>query len=161
MLVLSGLEEGREVARQRADAAVTSGKAAEVFGRMVAALGGPADFLERPDHYLPVAPVTSSVPPAEDGYLAAVDARALGNAIIELGGGRRRADDTLDLSVGFTDIAPIGTAVDNGRPLALVHAASEADAQRAIRNMRSACTITPSPPPTRPVIYETLGSGLA
>jgi len=161
MLVLSGLEKGTEAARQRADAAVTSGKAAEVFGRMVAALGGPADFLERPDDYLPAAPVTSSVPPAEDGYLAAVDARALGNAIIELGGGRRHADDKLDLSVGFTDIAPIGAAVDHGRPLALVHAASEADAQRAIRNMRSACTITPSPPPPRPVIYETLGSGLA
>jgi thymidine phosphorylase len=161
VLVLSGLEQGREAARQRADAAVTSGKAAEVFGRMVAALGGPADFLERPDHYLPVAPVTSSVSPAEDGYLAAVDARALGNAIIELGGGRRRADDKLDLSVGFTDIAAIGTAVDRGHPLAVVHAASEADAQRAIHNLRLACTITPSPPPPRPVIYETLVRGLA
>ncbi len=160
MLVLSGVEKDREGALRRTYSAVTSGKAAEVFGRMVAALGGPADFLERPDHYLPLAPVTSSVPPAEDGYLAAVDARVLGNAVIELGGGRRRADDKLDLSVGFTDIAPIGTAVDHGRPLALVHAASEADAQRAIRNMRSACTITPSPPPPRPVIYETLGSGL-
>ncbi len=157
MLVLSGLEKGREAARQRAEAAVTSGKAAEVFGRMIAALGGPADFLERPDHYLPVALVTSPVPPPEDGYLAAVDARALGNAIIELGGGRRRADDKLDLSVGFTDIAPIGTAVDRAHPLAVVHAANEADAQRAISNLRSACTITPSPPLSRPVIYEALG----
>ena len=157
MLVLSGVENKREAAQRRADFAVTSGKAAEIFGRMVAALGGPADFLERPDHYLPVAPVASPVPPVEDGYLAAVDARALGNAIIELGGGRRRADDRLDLTVGFTNIAPIGTAVDQGRPLALVHAASEVDAQRAIRNMQSACTISPSPPPPRPVIYETLG----
>ena len=161
MLVLSGVENEREAAQRRAEFAVTSGKAAEIFGQMVAALGGPADFLERPDHYLPVAPVASSVPPAEDGYLAAVDARALGNAIIELGGGRRRADDRLDLSVGFTNIAPIGAAVDQGRPLALVHAAGEVDAQRAIRNMQAACTISPSPPPPRPAIYETLGSGLA
>ncbi|MGH8432805.1 MAG: thymidine phosphorylase, partial [Solimonas sp.] len=86
---------------------------------------------------------------------------ALGNAIIELGGGRRRANDKLDLSVGFTAIAPIGTAVDRGHPLAVVHAASEADAQSAIHNLRSACTITPAPPPPRQVIYETLGSGLA
>jgi len=142
---------------RRADAAVTSGKAAEVFGRMVAALGGPRDFLERPDQYLAASPMKVSVPPPEDGYLAAVDARALGNAIIELGGGRRRADDKLDLSVGFTDIAAIGTAVDRGHPLAVVHAASEADAQRATRNMRSACTMTSSPPPPRPVIYERLG----
>ncbi|MGQ0835416.1 MAG: thymidine phosphorylase [Gammaproteobacteria bacterium] len=157
MLVLSGLEKEREAARQRADAAVTSGRAAEIFGRMVAALGGPADFIERPDGYLPVAPVTSAVQPATSGYLAAVNARAVGNAIIGLGGGRRRADDKLDLSVGFTDIAPIGAAVDPARPLAVVHAASDADAQRAIHNLRAACTITPSPPPPRPVIYETSG----
>jgi thymidine phosphorylase len=80
----------------------------------------------------------------------------VGNAIIELGGGRRRADDKLDLSVGFTDIAPIGAAVDRQRPLAVVHAASDAAAQRAIRNLRSACTITQASPPPRPVIYETL-----
>jgi thymidine phosphorylase len=160
MLMLSGVDKDREKALRRADSTVSSGRAAEVFGRMVAALGGPADFLERSSDYLPAAPVTSPVTPAEDGYLAAVDARALGNAIIELGGGRRRADDKLDLSVGFTDIAPIGTAVDRRQPLAVVHAASEADAQRAIRSLRSACTITPSPPAPRPRIYETLGSGL-
>ena len=102
---LAGVESTGDAARQRADRAVTSGKAAEVFSRMVAALGGPADFIERTDHHLPSAPMTLPVPSLHDGYLAAVDARALGNAIIELGGGRRRADDKLDLSVGFTDIA--------------------------------------------------------
>jgi len=159
VLVLSGVERSEEAARQRANRAVTSGKAAEVFGRMVAALGGPADFLERTDHHLPSAPVTLPVPSPHNGYLVAVDARALGNAIIELGGGRRRADDKLDLSVGFTDIVSIGSAVDRGRPLAVVHAATEADAQRGILNLRAACTIASSPPPSRPVIYETLRPG--
>jgi thymidine phosphorylase len=157
MLVLAGIEKDRAAARQRADRAVTSGKAAEIFGRMVAALGGPADFLDRYDHYLPRAPVTLPVEARQEGYLAAVNARALGSAIIELGGGRRRADDKLDLSVGFTDIASIGAAVGRGQPLAVVHASSDADAQRAIQNMRAACTITPAPPPGRPIIYETLG----
>jgi thymidine phosphorylase len=156
LLLLGGVENQREVALRRAESAVSSGKAAEIFGRMVAALGGPADLLERIDHYLPVAPVTAPIAPAQSGYLSAVDARAVGNAIIELGGGRRRADDKLDLSVGFTDIAPIGAAVDRQRPLAVVHAASDAAAQRAIRNLRSACTITQASPPPRPVIYETL-----
>ena len=156
LLVLSGVERSTDTARQRADRAVTSGKAAEIFGRMVAALGGPADFLERPDHYLPAAPVARPVPAPRDGHLAAVDARALGNAIIELGGGRRRADDKLDLSVGFTDVVPTGSAVGRARPLAVVHAATEADAERAIHNLSAACTITSSPPPSRPVIYEPL-----
>jgi thymidine phosphorylase len=156
MLVLGGLEKDRGVARRRADAAVTSGKAAEVFGRMIAALGGPADFLERSEQYLPVARVKVPVPAPRQAYLAAVNARALGNAIIELGGGRRRADDEIDLSVGFTDVAPIGAKVGDGRPLAMVHAASEADAQRAIESMQRACTIAAAPPQARPVICETL-----
>jgi thymidine phosphorylase len=160
MLVLAGLEKDRGAAQRRVDQAVTSGRAAEVFGRMVAALGGPADFLERADHYLPHAPVMRPALPPEQGYLAAVDARALGNAIIELGGGRRRTTDQLDLSVGFTDIAPIGSPVDRSHPLAMVHAASEADAARAIENVRAACTIKAAPPPPRPVIYETLGPDL-
>jgi thymidine phosphorylase len=157
MLVLSGVEKDGQAARRRADEAITSGKAAEVFGRMVAALGGPGDFLDRPDHYLPSSPLTRPVPAPKDGYLAAVNAHALGNAIIELGGGRRRADDKLDLSVGFTDIASIGAAVGREQPLAVVHASSDADAQRAIQNMRAACTITSTQPPRRPLIYETLG----
>lgn len=156
MLVLGGLEKDRSAARRRADAAVTSGKAAEVFGRMTAALGGPADFLERSEHYLPSARVKAPVPAPRQAYLAAVNARALGNAIIELGGGRRRADDKIDLSVGFTDVAPIGAAVGDARPLAMVHAASEADAQRAIESMQRACTIATAPPKARPVICETL-----
>ena len=44
-------------------------------------------------------------------------------------------------------------------PLAVVHAATEADAQRAILNLHAACTIASSPPPARPVIYETLRPG--
>jgi thymidine phosphorylase len=156
LLLLGGVENKREVALRRAESAVSSGKAAEIFARMVAALGGPADLLERIDHYLPVAPVTAPIAPAQSGYLSAVDARAVGNAIIELGGGRRRADDKLDLSVGFTDIAPIGAAVDRERPLAVVHAASDAAAQRGIRNLRGACTIAQAPPAPRPVVYETL-----
>jgi thymidine phosphorylase len=100
--------------------------------------------------------VTAPIAPVEKGFLAAVDARAVGNAIIELGGGRRCADDKLDLSVGFTDFAPIGAAVDSERPLAIVHAASDAAAQRAVRNLRSACTVTQASPPPRPLIYEAL-----
>jgi len=156
MLVLGGLEKDRGAARNRAQTALTSGKAAEVFGRMVAALGGPQDFLERHERYLPVAPVQRAVPPSQPGYLEAVDARAVGNAIIELGGGRRRADDKLDLSVGFTDVAPIGAAVDDARPLAIVHATSEELARQAIGNLQRACRIGESPPLRRPVVYETM-----
>ena len=56
---------------------------------------------------------------------------ALGNAIIELGGGRRMLGDELDLSVGLVDVAPVGTKLDAQTPLAMIHAATVESAERA------------------------------
>ncbi len=156
MLVIGGLAQDRNTARDSAEAALTSGKAAEVFGRMVSALGGPADFVERYENYLPAAPVRMAVVPEESGYLSAVDGRAVGNSIIELGGGRRQLGDELDLAVGISDVAPIGAMVGTDRPLALVHAASEEDAELAARLIREACIISVNQPAERPIVYETL-----
>jgi thymidine phosphorylase len=120
--MLGGLAATAEAGRARIEQAFRSGKAAEVFARMVAALGGPADFLERPAHHLPAAPVVREVAPAAPGLVQEIDTRAVGIAVIELGGGRRRAADRIDYAVGFTDLAGIGTAVDANAPLARIHA---------------------------------------
>lgn len=113
-------------------AALESGAAADHFARMVATLGGPADLLEHPDTHLPSAPVTIEAHAERDGVVAAVDVRAIGLAVIDLGGGRRRETDTIDHAVGFTDIAEPGDRVGpHGQPLALVHARDEDTAARA------------------------------
>lgn len=154
MLVISGIEADRQKARARCEEAIRSGSAAERFGRMVAALGGPGDFVDRCDSYLPKAPVIRSV--RAKGIVTAVDARAVGNAIIELGGGRRQVGATLDLAVGFSAIAPVGTRLDDDTPLAIVHAASDSDADRAEQNLLAACSLGETAPPARPVIIEIL-----
>lgn len=152
MLVSSGVEPDRGRALDRCDTAVTSGRAAEVFDDMCAALGGPKGFVADSRKHLPVAPAIEPV--LADGYLSAVDVRAVGNAIIELGGGRRRVGDALDLSVGLSDVAPIGTRLDKERPLAIVHAASPDDAARAAERLLAACTVSEEPPAKRPVIHR-------
>ncbi len=154
MLVVGGIETDRDEARRLCDDAVTSGRAAEVFGRMVAAMGGPSDFVEKYDSHLAKAPVVRSVDGT--GFVASVNTRAIGNAIIELGGGRRQVGEALDLSVGFSHIARVGTELDDDTPLAVVHAASDADAERAEQSLRDACVLGDSPPATRPVICEIL-----
>ena len=154
MVLVGGLENDRDAARQRCEAAVTSGRAADIFGRMTAALGGPSDFVERYDTHLAKAPVIRAV--HVEGVVTEVDTRAVGNAIIELGGGRRTVGESLDLAVGFSDIAPIGTAVDSERPLAVVHAASQSDADRAAKNIINACKLGESAPAERPTICEIL-----
>ncbi len=110
--------------------ALESGAAAERFDAMVAELGGPAGLIDAPSRHLPSAPVVREVEPATPGVVSAVDVRAVGIAIVNLGGGRAREDDVVDHSVGLTEVAALGERVDpGGRPLALVHARDEESAR--------------------------------
>ena len=154
MLLIVELEDDRLKALARCRDAVSSGAAADRFGRMVSALGGPGNFVERFEDYLPAANVTAPVNAGRNGYLAEVDTFAVGNAVIMLGGGRRRLDDRLDLSVGFTDIVPVGTRLDSDAPLATVHAASPEAAMEAAALLREACIIAEEPSPPRPVVHS-------
>ena len=157
MLLMTGLADSRAAARKRVIAALDSGAAAEMFGRMLAALGGPADFMQRADSYLPQAAVTLPVYPESAGYLAEMDARAVGNAVITLGGGRRRVEDVLDLSVGLAGVAGIGETVGpDDRPLAVIHAADPDSADAAAASLRKACRVAEDVPCATPVVYDYL-----
>jgi thymidine phosphorylase len=139
LLRLGGVEPDEESARAAAERALDGGQAAERFGAMVAELGGPADLVERPDDHLPGAPVTVAAEPAGAGTVASVDVRKIGLAVVGLGGGRVRETDDVDHGVGLTDVAAIGEEVAPGaRPLAMVHARSEADAEHAAEALREA-----------------------
>ncbi|MGF1628647.1 MAG: thymidine phosphorylase [Kiloniellaceae bacterium] len=131
MLLLGGLADDAKAARAKAEEALASGRAAERFSAMVAALGGPADFLERPAALLPSAPIRRPVQAKAAGVLSACDTRAVGMAVIALGGGRRRVEDRIDPAVGIDEILPLGQIVSRSDPIAVVHAADEASAEAA------------------------------
>jgi thymidine phosphorylase len=141
VLALGGLAADKDHGRARIIEAFESGRAAEVFGRMVAALGGPADFVERPAVYLKASSLVRPVAPLRAGFVAAVDTRAVGIAVVELGGGRRRAADPIDHAVGFTELAAVGDAVGPDRPLAVVHARDEAAVAVATEALRAAYVV--------------------
>jgi thymidine phosphorylase len=138
LLVLAGVVQDQAAAATAAVRALESGAAAERFARMVAALGGPRDLLENPDHHLPRAPVRQEVRLDQAGAVATIDARALGLAVVALGGGRRRATDTIDPAVGLAEVRGIGEAVGPDVPFAIVHAASASDAAAAVEVVRGA-----------------------
>ncbi|MGY5807301.1 thymidine phosphorylase [Rhizobium sp. LEGMi198b] len=135
MLTQAGIAKTLVEAEAKAREALSSGKAAELFARMVHALGGPADLLDHPDKYLVAASVQKPVLASSDGWLAACDARAIGMSVIDLGGGRRHPQDKIDHRVGFSDILPLGTRVSKGDRIATVHAADEASAERAAADL--------------------------
>ena len=154
MLVVSGQATDRTEAVTRCEEAVGSGRAAEKFAAMVEGLGGPGDLLDNFQGHLPKAPFVRPV--MAQGVVQGVNARAVGNAIIELGGGRREVGQALDLSVGFSDIAAIGMELDSNTPLAVIHAASEDDAAMAEKNLLAAVSLGDEAPAERPVVYEIL-----
>lgn len=156
MLVLGGLAETTMDARERLDRAWRSGRAAEIFARMIVALGGPADLVEAPDRFLPQAPLRRLVKAQKAGFVDAIDTRAIGVAVLELGGGRRRAADSIDFSVGVTALARRGVQVEKGDALALIHARDEDSAHRAEALLHAAYSLTPDAPTSAPLLIEKL-----
>ncbi len=138
MLVLGNLAADIVEARAKIEHAIASGKAAEVFQRMVSALGGPADFLENHQVHLQAAPVIRAVHAERSGIVQKIATRDVGVAVVALGGGRTRPQDPIDHAVGLTDLASVGDTVDQNRPLAIVHARSEEAAEAAARAVRAA-----------------------
>lgn len=142
LLVLGKLAQDTGIARGMIDAVLDNGQAAEHFARMVTVLGGPADFMDKPEKYLKAAPVIRAFSPEDTGVLSAVDARKIGLAIVAIRGGRTRPQDGIDHSVGLTEIAQIGETVGKGgKPLAVIHAQSEEDWQKTADALADAVTI--------------------
>jgi thymidine phosphorylase len=158
MLINAGVETDKTVALARCSDALASGQAAEIFGRMVHELGGPADFMDRAEQYLPRAKVEIAVEAPEDGYLFASDTRALGLAVVTLGGGRQRPSDSIDHGVGLSGFKPLGTRIAKGEPIAFVQANDAAAAQEAAKTVLASYRIADDKPAVTPVIGLRIGA---
>ncbi len=158
LLALSGLAPDAAAGRAMADRSIASGAAAERFARMVEALGGPADLLEQPNRHLERAPIVRPVFAERAGFVDVIDTRGVGMAVVSLGGGRTRTTDAIDFAVGFDEIAGLGDAVGPAeRPLAILHARTEAQADEAERRLRASVTVRDAAPERGPLIAKRLG----
>ncbi|MDO8320175.1 thymidine phosphorylase [Rhodoferax sp.] len=160
LLLMGRLADNNAQALQQVDDALHSGRALEHFARMVTALGGPADFCERPGHYLPPAPVQLPVLAPRSGFVAGMATRDIGLAVVELGGGRRRASDTIDARVGLNQFVQLGQAVQAGEVLAVVHAADTSAAECARQTLLAMLHISDQAPPPTPVLVKRIGPTL-
>jgi len=147
-----GLAADIDTGRSRAEATLTDGRAAELFARMVRTLGGPADLMDRPVQHLTAAKVVKACPALRDGHVTAMNARDVGLVVVELGGGRRRADDKLDHSVGLTQCVGLGRKLKAGEPLAIFHAATAAAADAAIARLQQVIQLGDAKPVTHQII---------
>ncbi|MEP3441885.1 MAG: thymidine phosphorylase [Sulfitobacter sp.] len=157
LLAGAGLAADAEAGAERIKRAIADGRAAERFGAMIAALGGPVRFVEDWQRFLPEATVVREVTAQESGVVTAINGEALGLAVVGLGGGRMVESDKIDMGVGLSDVVRLGTRISKGQPLAVVHAARPAQADRAAAAVRAAITLGESAVAAPALIGEYLG----
>lgn len=154
MLVLGQLADTTQAAVAQVEQALASGAAAERFAQMVRELGGPSDILTNYATHLPLAAVAKPVFADQAGIVSSIDTRAVGMAVVALGGGRQRSSDKLDYSVGLDAIAGLGATVDEQKPLAMIYANSEESWQQAAQRLQQAFHIGERVSEQHPVIYK-------
>jgi thymidine phosphorylase len=154
MLILGGLASSDDDAKQKLKEVHENGRALEVFGKMITALGGAHDFCERPDAFVPKADRIVPIYAESEGYLTQMDARAIGLLIVELGGGRIKPSDKINHAVGLSDIISIGQQVTSKTPLAQLHVMVGQDEAYFKALFLKAIRLSPTPPTERPLIKE-------
>ncbi|MEC4726382.1 thymidine phosphorylase [Shewanella sp. D64] len=158
MLLLGGLAANETEAREKLNRVLDNGKAAEIFGRMISGLGGPADFVENPGLYLPESKIIRPVYAEQTGFATSMDTRELGLAVVTLGGGRRKPGDALDYSVGLTQVCALGDEISQDKPIAMIHAQTETAFAEAESAVRKAIHIGDTRPEKTPEIYRYIRS---
>ncbi len=154
MLLLGGIAASESEAREKLNRVLDNGKAAEIFGRMISGLGGPADFVENPGLYLPESKIIRPVYAEQAGFATSMDTRELGLAVVTLGGGRRKPGDALDYSVGLTQVCALGDEISKDKPIAMIHAQTETAFAEAEMAVKKAIHIGETRPEKTPEIYR-------
>lgn len=154
LLVISHLAKDLETAKQKLEKVLSSGQALEIFAHMVSALGGPKDFVENYEKYLPKAKIIKPLFAKQAGYVEAMQTRNIGLSVIGLKGGRIRSDQKLDYATGYTEFCQIGDWVDNEKPLCIIHAQNEADWLAAAQDLLNNIKISQEKPKLLPSIIE-------
>jgi len=157
MLVLAGIAPDVAMGRAQAEAAVASGAALAKFRAVAEAQGGDPRAIDDPSR-LPTAPLVVPAPSPGAGYVTAIDAYAVGELIVRMGGGRARKEDTIDPSVGLVLAKKVGDRVEVGEALAMVHAADPSQATDAARGLAAAYVIGDAAPAAAPLVWERVGA---
>ena len=154
LLMTSGLAQHQDQAKVSLEASLASGEALTRFDQMVAALGGPSDFSQSANNHLPDASIVRDVCSLRAGFVSAIDTRAIGLAVVQLGGGRTHPDDEIDLSVGLDRIVRLGDRLEVGELICRIHAASEVAAEHVKDIITQAVVIDEKPVDISPVLIE-------
>jgi thymidine phosphorylase len=146
----------RQTAYEKINQVVSDGKAAEKFNKMIHALGGPVNFLEKYNSHLLSSSYVGEIKANDSGSIHSIETRKLGLILIELGGGRKQIDDKIDYSVGYENVISVGENVDTSTPLLKVHTSSESDFNKVKNKIEKCFVISKSKSVRLDTIYQTI-----
>ena len=156
MLHLGGASKDVAEGKRKSAALIASGKALEVFRKMIEMQGGDPRVIDDAKR-LPQAQHTLEVKSVRAGCIATMQCEQIGTACVILGGGRERKEDSVDPAVGIVLHKKVGDRVTAGEPLATIHYNSEPKAERARQLIESSVEITNAAPAKRPLIHKIIG----
>lgn len=156
LLVQAKLFHNTDEAKVQLQQNIDNGKALDIFAKMVSSLGGPTDFVENTEKYLPQSPLKLPVFANTPGYVNAMNTRNIGLSIIELKGGRVTPEQKIDYSTGYSGFCQIGDYVDEQTPLAFVHAANEEDYEKAAKSLQNNIIIGEKAPIVGKNVFEVI-----
>ena len=146
----------RQAAYEKINQVVSNGKAAEKFNKMVHALGGPDNFLEKYNSHLPSSSYVGEIKANKIGSIHSIETRKLGLTLIELGGGRKQINDKIDYTVGYENVISVGDNVDTSTPLLKVHASSQSDFNKVKNEIEKCFVISNNKSDSLDTIYQTI-----
>jgi thymidine phosphorylase len=155
MLLISGAAADPERGRGMAATALGDGSAWAKFQQFVAAQGGDVTAIEDPGR-LPHAPFVEPLRAPRAGYVAQVDAREVGHAVVDLGGGRAAKGDPIDPAVGvvLAEHGKVGAQVEAGEPLLWVHGRTRESLDAALTRLTDAYRFSADPVARPALVYQ-------
>ncbi len=152
LLVQCKIERTVDAAKDRINRVLSSGEALERFRRNIELQSGDPNVCDKPECLLTKGIRKVDIVAVSSGYLVAVDTFAVGNAICSLGGGRIKAEDSVDHAVGWESSINIGDKVKRGDVVGTIFARSDPSAQAISEMMQNAYKIATDSPKTSKLI---------
>ena len=141
-----------ENSRAKMEASIANGTAFEIFKNMVTAHGGDANSLTDPNLHIPEH--STEITASKDGYISSIDTLLLGNALVEMGAGRKKINNSIDSSAGFTIHVKRGDFVHKGDNLFTSYCASSKKLLLSVEMMTKSIEISSKSPKLPPLILN-------
>lgn len=144
MLRLAGVDDSVVNNIKRIQGKIDSGEGLEKFREFVSRQWGDSRVIDNPESLM-TAKFKIPVNALDNGFVSSMEAKNIGQAVVNIGGGRQKKDDAIDYAVGIELAKKIGDEVKAGEPLMYIHTNKETDGLMQVEMLRKSVQISNEP----------------